>query len=221
MRVTWLCLSRHEKTNLAPEMRLYAMSLDKCVRYHVFTSREDLITLLRLYPEAGNAVVASSTNWHVEPSPDVSNDTRPAYCVFAMDLRPSQALIAGTLSFHTATGETVKEVPCTSGLPGYQTESNFWTRGAGPCPPAPKQGIRFSSGYHLDTRGIEGWAFPMTPDPIMHNGVVGRAEIMLHRDANVPGTSGCLGILLSQAKYNEFVAWAKNLGDLPLRIEYT
>lgn len=220
MKVTWLCLSRHENKD-GPQMRVYAMNGSSCIRWHAFTSRIELIALLQRYPEAGNAVVATDINWHVDPVPEVFDDSKPSYCVFAMDLRPTPALIAGTLSFHSSSGEVLKEVPCTSGAPGYQTIDHIWTRGAGPCPPVAKQSIRFSSGYHLNTKGIEGWAFPMLPDPIMRNGQVGRAEIMLHRDANVPGTAGCLGVLLSKAKYDEFVLWARKLGDLPLRIEYT
>jgi lysozyme len=145
----------------------------------------------------------------------------PAYCVFEMDLEPSQALRAGVLSFFDKGGNLVRKEPCTSGMPGYQTAAHLWTRGAGPVPPVVGQSIRFSDGYHLNTRGIEGWAFPMTPDPIMRNGQVGRSEIMLHRDANVPGTAGCLGLLLSKKDYDAFVAWAKPLKTMPLEVKYT
>lgn len=146
---------------------------------------------------------------------------KPTRCEFHMDLEPSSALRAGSLRFFDASGNLVRREPCTSGLPGYQDHDDIWTRGAGPCPPVSGQAIRFSSGYHLKKRGIEGWFFPMLPDPIMRNGAVGRSEIGLHRDANVPGTAGCLGLLLSKAEYDEFVAWAKPLGDLPLMIVYT
>jgi GH24 family phage-related lysozyme (muramidase) len=146
---------------------------------------------------------------------------KPVRCVFTMDLEPSQALRAGTLSFLDAAGNVVRKESATSGLPGFQTAAHIWTRGAGPVPAVPNQAIRFSDGYNLDTRGIEGWAFPMTPDPIFRNGNIGRSEIMLHRDANVPGTAGCIGLLLSKADYDQFVAWAKPFGTLPLEVKYT
>lgn len=142
-------------------------------------------------------------------------------CVFSMDLEISRALRAGTLTFFDASGGIVRKEPATSGLPGFQTGDHLWTRGAGPVPPAPGQAIQFSNGYNLTTRGIEGMFFPMTPDPIMRNGAVGRAEIGLHRDSNVPGTAGCIGLLLSKADYNEFCAWARGLGTLPLEVKYT
>lgn len=146
---------------------------------------------------------------------------KPVRCDFKMDLRPSSSLVVGSLEFFDANGTLVRREPATSGIPGYQTDAHFWTRGAGPVPPVPGQYIRFSHGYHLNTKGIEGWFFPMLPDPIMRNGSVGRAEIGLHRDANVAGTAGCLGLRISQQEYNAFVEWAKPLGTLPLKVIYT
>lgn len=146
---------------------------------------------------------------------------KPVRCEFRMDLERTSALRAGTLSFFDANNTLVRKEPATSGLPGYQSTNDVWTRGAGPVPSVPNQAIRFSDGYRLTTRGIEGWAFPMLPDPIMRNGSVGRSEIMLHRDANVPGTAGCIGLLVGRDDYDEFVKWAKNLGTLPLKVVYT
>ena len=142
-------------------------------------------------------------------------------CVFSMDLEPSQALRAGTLTFFDASGGVVRKEPATSGLPGYQTDKHLWTRGACPVPSVPGQTIHFGDGYILGARGIAGWFFPMSPDPIMRGSIVGRSEIGLHRDANVPGTAGCIGLLLSRADYNEFVAWAQKFGTLPLEVKYT
>lgn len=152
------------------------------------------------------------------PAPQPS---APVSCTFKMDLRNASGLLIGTLDFLDSNSKLVRSYPATSGIAGYQNHDDVWTRGAGPIPSVPNQAILFSDGYHLNTTGIEGWAFPMRPDPIMRNGKVGRSEIMLHRDANVPGTAGCIGLRLSEPDYDQFVSWAKTLGTLPLKVVYT
>lgn len=154
-----------------------------------------------------------------EPAPAPGG--KPVRCEFHMDLGSSQALRAGSLLFLDANGAVVRKEPATSGLPGFQTHADLWRRGAGPVPAVEDQAILFSDGYYLTTPGIEGHAFPMRPDPIHGpNGKI-RSEIMLHRDANVPGTAGCIGLLLSKKAYEAFVLWAKPLGRLPLKVIYT
>ena len=111
-----------------------------------------------------------------------------AKATFEMDLRQSSALIEGQLTFYNASGEAILTCTATSGLPGYQTSGNFRTRRRGPCPPAKNLQIS-THGYHLETIGVEGMAYPILPNTISE---YGRSEIMLHRDANAPGSSGCI-----------------------------
>jgi hypothetical protein len=170
-------------------------------------------------PKTRAAIEAALTKAR-KPKPAPSPAGKATRCEFVMDAGRSSALRAGTLSFYDDAGHLVRKEPATSGLPGYQDESDVWTRGAGPIPPVPNLAIRFGDGYHLDTRGIDGWAFPMLPDPIMRGAAVGRSEIMLHRDANVPGTAGCIGLLLTKHDYDLFVSWANKLGTLPLKVRY-
>lgn len=146
---------------------------------------------------------------------------KPVRARFAMKLVQSSALRVGALEFFDAEGTLVRKESATSGLPGFQTRAHLWTRARGPIPNTREFTLRCSEGYHLDTRGIEGWAFPIAPDPIHGpNGGI-RSEIMLHRDANVPGTAGCIGFIGGLDAYEDFVAWAKPLGNLPLEIVYT
>lgn len=161
--------------------------------------------------------------FRAEPFPSFGSPSvgSPSSCQFRMALKKSPSLIVGSLDFMDANSKVLRTFPATSGLAGYQSIGDVWTRGAGPIPSVQGQQILFSDGYYLATTGIEGWAFPMRPDPILRDGKVGRSEIMLHRDANTPGTAGCIGLRLSASDYDEFVKWAKNLGTLPLKVIYT
>jgi GH24 family phage-related lysozyme (muramidase) len=174
-------------------------------------------------PDTRRCLENSLTKARVPKSaePEPAPGGKPVRCEFHMDLGSSQALRAGSLLFLDANGTVVRKEPATSGLPGFQTHADLWRRGAGPVPAVEDQAILFSDGYYLTTPGIEGHAFPMRPDPIHGpNGKI-RSEIMLHRDANVPGTAGCIGLLVSKKAYEAFVLWAKPLGRLPLKVIYT
>lgn len=150
------------------------------------------------------------------------SDGIPIRWEFRMKLIADSALRVGTLSFFDASGTVVRKETATSGLPNWQTKADFWERGKGPIPPG-KYSIRFGDGYHLDTPGIEGHAFPMSPDPI-YGSLPGqiRSEIMNHRDANVPGTAGCIGNLGGLAAYEQYVKWGRAIGrDLPGEVVYS
>lgn len=106
--------------------------------------------------------------------------------VFRLNLRASNALIYGSLAFTDSFNQEVLRVVATSGASGYQYPGAHTVRGRGCIPPGNHWKIS-THGYHLDTKGIEGMFYHITPDPY-----AGRSEIGLHRDANVPGSAGCI-----------------------------
>ncbi|MEG3436509.1 hypothetical protein V0288_05205, partial [Pannus brasiliensis CCIBt3594] len=76
---------------------------------------------------------------------------------FTMRLVRSLSLLEGefTLSGHLTGNKTYT---ATSGAPGWQYPGAWKERGRGPIPPATDWKIDLP-GYHLDTKGIEGWFF--------------------------------------------------------------
>jgi hypothetical protein len=86
----------------------------------------------------------------------------------------------GELSFSDGFG-----IQASSGQPGYQYKGAHKIRGLGLIPESEDWGINLP-GYHLNTRGIEGHFWHITPDPYM-----GRGELGIHKDANFLGT-GCI-----------------------------
>ena len=77
--------------------------------------------------------------------------------------------------------------------------------------------------YWLDTRGVEGYFFHITPDPV-GSGEQIRAELGIHFDANVPGTSGCIGLKNWEGWQGFLRRMAKiallGIKSLPLKVEY-
>jgi len=105
--------------------------------------------------------------------------------VFTLKQAKTSELIDGSLTFFE-NGEEKLKVVATSGAAGYQYAGAHSVRGKGCLPPAKDWKIS-TSGYYLATKGVEGNFYHITPDPR-----AGRGEIGLHRDANVPGSSGCI-----------------------------
>jgi hypothetical protein len=110
---------------------------------------------------------------------------------FTIPLAHSQKLILGNLQLIYPNGEIVNYL-ATSGLPDWQRPTDQWARGKGPIP-AGEYEIS-SEPYWLNTRGVEGLFYHITPDPVGSGDRI-RSELGIHYDANVPGTSGCIGLI--------------------------
>jgi hypothetical protein len=139
---------------------------------------------------------------------------------FTMSLGKSKELISGSLKLIYPNGEIIDYL-ATSGLPDWQRPEDQWTRGKGPIP-AGEYAIP-SEAYWLETRGVEGLFFHITPDPV-GSGDHTRSELGIHYDANVPGTSGCIG-LINWEGWQGFcrrMATIASLGvkSLPLKVQY-
>lgn len=110
---------------------------------------------------------------------------------FEMGLDTSSALLEGLLHLGYPDGSTIS-YRATSGCAGWQRPGDEWVRGKGPIP-AGSYEIP-STPYWLDTRGVEGYFFHITPDPVGSGDRI-RAELGIHFDANLPGTAGCIGLM--------------------------
>jgi hypothetical protein len=140
--------------------------------------------------------------------------------VFTMPLGISQKLILGNLRL-VYPDETTIDYLATSGLPDYQRPEDQWVRGKGPIP---KEEYEIpTEPYWLNTRGVEGLFFHITPDPVGSGDRV-RRELGVHWDANVPGTSGCVG-LINWEGWDGFcrrMARIASIGvkTIPLKVQY-
>lgn len=83
--------------------------------------------------------------------------------MFTMSLGHWQNLILGSLKLIYPDNQVIDYL-ATSGLPDWQRPTDRWARGKGPIP-AGKYQIP-SQPYWLDTRGVEGLFFHITPDPV-------------------------------------------------------
>jgi hypothetical protein len=138
-----------------------------------------------------------------------------------MALATSQKLIVGNLQLIYPNGQIIDYL-ATSGLPDYQRPGDEWVRGKGPIPAGENYQIP-TEPYWLNTRGVEGFFFHVTPDPVGSGDRI-RSELGVHWDANVPGTSGCIGLI----NWEGWEALCRRLSkiaslgikSLPLRVRY-
>jgi len=139
---------------------------------------------------------------------------------FSMSLAISQSLIFGNLRLIYPDGNIIDYL-ATSGLPDYQRPNDQWVRGKGPIPQGDYQIP--TEPYWLDTRGVEGLFFHITPDPVGSGDRI-RSELGVHYDANSPGTSGCIGLINWQGweGFCRRMAQIASLGvkSLPLKVQY-
>jgi len=137
-----------------------------------------------------------------------------------MQLARSQNLIYGNLQLIYPNEKPINYL-ATSGCANWQQPGDEWVRGKGPIP-AGEYKIP-SEPYWLDTRGVEGDFFHITPDPVVSEKGV-RAELGIHFDANVPGTAGCIGVIreFGWRRFCDRMASIANLGvkSLPLTVKY-
>lgn len=152
-------------------------------------------------------------HWQIGDSQPHKSDG-DATMIFQMKLAKSKQLIYGELIFSRG-NKRIFSVRATSGVAGYQYLGAHTVRGRGLIPPGNHWRINLP-GYFLSTKGIEGFFYHITPDPY-----AGRSEIGLHRDANVPGSAGCIVVASSQ-EFNDIVC--KNLNqynkDIALSVYY-
>ncbi|WP_293135847.1 hypothetical protein [Microcoleus sp. bin38.metabat.b11b12b14.051] len=143
------------------------------------------------------------------------------FLLFNMALKPDNSLIEGTLALTYPDGSIIRYL-ATSGCTQWQQPGDEWVRGKGPIP-AGNYEIP-TSPYWLETRGIEGDFFHITPDPVVSDKGV-RAELGIHYDANMPGSAGCI-VLRNRDGWEKFCDRMKAIAklgikELPLTVNYS
>jgi hypothetical protein len=154
-----------------------------------------------------------------EAKPDIAPSTNgKVTAVFTLKQAQINQLINGSLTFFEDGKEKFK-VAASSGCAGYQYAGAHTIPRKGCLPPSDNWKIS-TSGYHLTTKGVEGMFYHITPDPMG-----GRSELGLHRDANVPGSSGCLVVRDSNTFNDKVVPFVNSLktkqSQIPLSVVYT
>lgn len=125
---------------------------------------------------------------------------------FRMKLSRSPQLVVGTLTFFYGV-DRLLIAAATSGAPGYQYFGSWSVRGKGVIPPALDWKIDIRRDFESNVRGVEGRFFPIFPDRF------GRSALGLHRDANAPGSAGCIVVRDSRVFNNEVVPLLDRLDD--------
>lgn len=152
------------------------------------------------------------------------------FLLFTLDTRESSQLIDGRLLLME--GALIKErYVATSGLPGWQQRGDHDQVARGPIPRPDLVGI---SHYMVTTKadfvtaaeqpGIAGNFYAVTPSEVNVGGIT-RGLFGIHRDANVPGTNGCVGIVTPKgwAAFQERMLELNKQGiaELPLQVDYS
>lgn len=169
-----------DQANLLPKGSFVNIQKGNSYRIEEILDTHHLHEKLRL---SGKSGVTIGDWWVFRPHWDYLEKT-PTMAIFTLKQPLKQdgnKYVWGNLSFSDGFWVTAS-----SGAPGYQYRGAHKIRGSGLIPTSDQWRINLP-GYHLDTKGIEGWFWHITPDPFM-----GRWELGLHRDANVLGSAGCI-----------------------------
>jgi len=136
--------------------------------------------------------------------------------IFSMQLRATEDLIYGNLQLIYP--DRAIDYIATSGCANWQQPEDVWARGRGPIPAGEYQVS--NEPYWLETRGVEGLFYHITPDPVGSGDRV-RGELGLHFDANVPGSSGCI-VLRNESGWKRLCSRLASIPQkfIPLSVEY-
>lgn len=130
--------------------------------------------------------------------------------VFAMELDDTPELNKGRLALIDLESlGIVGRWVATSGV-GSKQGVGDWSKQRGGVIPATYQCNPSFSNYWVQVepidlshvKGVEGWAYPITPFEVCTKEGVKRSDLLIHLDANVPGSLGC--IVLPKSEYEDF-----------------
>ncbi len=164
----------------------------------------------------------AGTWWIFLPHWETNIESGEVRAVFNLQQANVSNLIYGSLTFYRNDDE-ILNVRASSGLPGYQYSGAHTVQGKGCIPPDKDWKIN-TAGYFLETPGIEGKFYHITPDP---DPDTERSEFGLHRDANIkefPGSAGCIVVKTSDFR-NKIQPLLDDLTStqtsVPLKVVYT
>jgi hypothetical protein len=148
---------------------------------------------------------------------------------FRMKPENSDELLVGTLAFFK-NGKVYNEIAATSSLPGNQVEGS-WNRRGGLLPPTSMirdklnrdWRVKTSPIYMPTTLGVSGNFYQIEPFELTTDGKV-RADWGVHKDANRPGSMGCVVAVTDngwEATQREFAVLNKlRIASVKLIVEY-
>jgi hypothetical protein len=131
------------------------------------------------------------------------------FLIFSMQLDNTPELNRGRLALYDFERGILGRWVATSGLGMYQKIGGWSKQGGGVCPAAYQCNPTFANHWVQtnpvdlsSVKGVEGSAYPITPFEVRTKEGVMRSDLLIHRDANVPGSMGC--IVMEGAEYTDF-----------------
>jgi hypothetical protein len=121
--------------------------------------------------------------------------------MFAMGLDADRTLNRGRLVLIDRQKGMIGRWVATSGLGAYQNVGDWNHAGGGVLPatyqlkasiPWYKVAVKPVDLSHV--RGVEGNGYPITPFEFLTDKGTNRGDVLIHADANAPGTLGCIGV---------------------------
>jgi hypothetical protein len=131
------------------------------------------------------------------------------FLVFSMPLDTTPELNRGRLVLYDWEKGQIGRWVATTGLGQYQKIGGWSKQGGGVCPAAYQCNPTFANHWVevapidlSNVRGVEGDAYKITPFSVTTKDGVERSDLLIHRDANVPGSMGC--IVMSDEEFADF-----------------
>jgi hypothetical protein len=150
------------------------------------------------------------------------------FLIFSMHFDRDQGLDQGRLSINSLSQGTKQVFVATSSQANSQQPESFHKKG-GLIPPQYRCGIPFWKVNLIPiamnaVRGVEGAFYVISPHMVTTDAGGVRGDFGIHRDANVPGSLGC--IVLSGDRFSAFEAAIRKLVDqgikeVPLFVQYS
>jgi hypothetical protein len=151
------------------------------------------------------------------------------FLFFAMQLDNTPQLNAGRLFLIDYEQGIVGRWVATSGLGAYQKIGGYNKQGGGCIPPTyelspplNKYLVQCEPTYLPHVKGVEGNGYEIKPFEVKTRQGIERSDLLIHRDANVPGSMGC--IVLPGDEFADFEkAFNRQCpaGKIPLWVGYT
>jgi hypothetical protein len=155
--------------------------------------------------------------------------TEQPFLIFSMPLDNTSELNRGRLVLYDWEQGHLGRWVATSGLGMYQ-KIGGWSKQGGGVLPAPYQCNPKFANYWVDVppldragvKGIDGNAYSITPFEVRTKEGVERSDLMIHRDANVPGSMGC--IVMETPEFEDFenvlAAFCQGHSKIKLWVQY-
>lgn len=131
------------------------------------------------------------------------------FLIFSMQLDNTPELNRGRLMLYDYNRGHLGRWVATSGLGMYQKIGGWSKQGGGVIPATYHCNPTFANywvqtkpTYLPDTKGVEGNGYEIKPFAVRTKEGVERSDLLIHRDANVPGSMGC--IVLADEEFEDF-----------------